>query len=603
MGKVSLTTFQTDKILHNAYNLLSREKNTINDLNVFPVPDGDTGLNMTLTIQTALNSLKKKDIETLCIREYLMNFANGMILNSRGCSGVILALFCKGLAESVKQSDHLNNISNSELSAAFRLGYELAYKETPSPCEGTMLTMMKVFANYFEKFTREKNSNPFSIIKKIIPILEETLEKTPEMLPILKKAGVVDSGAMGFLILIKGVALELKYNRSIIKPLMTTANILLISKYVRSFVTQKKSGKRNKLFKTIILNYQPKNITNFTFSNIIKMFNNLVQKKDNIKIAKAIIQKSEDLVESWSSNIQYRYCTEFIMEANHINEQNLKSQLNNWGDSLIIIESEDIYKIHIHTNKPKSLLKLCEKWGKITFTKVDDMKKQHHNLISQDKSYYDKDNAVLLIVNGDGFAEILKGLGATDIVIYKKVKPSVNQVQNAIIKTRAKNVIVAADDTDILPSFKSAITLCKSNIELIETNSIIQLISMMYNYSDSLDVMQNANIMRDNLDNIKSCKIARATRSFNEDLISMEKGDFFTIYNHKIILSSKNIQDILIQSINKLKGEESLISLYYSEMKKNKSEILYLMQSTFRNISFETYYGGQNKFNYYITFE
>ncbi|MCK4695182.1 MAG: DAK2 domain-containing protein, partial [Candidatus Cloacimonetes bacterium] len=135
---MSLTAFQTDKILHNAYNLLSREKNTINDLNVFPVPDGDTGLNMTLTIQTALNSLKKKDIETLCIREYLMNFANGMILNSRGCSGVILALFCKGIAESVKQSDHLNNISNSELSAAFRLGYELAYKETPSPCEGTM---------------------------------------------------------------------------------------------------------------------------------------------------------------------------------------------------------------------------------------------------------------------------------------------------------------------------------------------------------------------------------------------------------------------------------------------------------------------------------
>ena len=600
---MSLTAFQTDKILHNAYNLLSREKNTINDLNVFPVPDGDTGLNMTLTIQTALNSLKKKDIETLCIREYLMNFANGMILNSRGCSGVILALFCKGIAESVKQSDHLNNISNSELSAAFRLGYELAYKETPSPCEGTMLTMMKVFANYFEKFTREKNSTPFSIIKKIIPILEETLEKTPEMLPILKKAGVVDSGAMGFLVLIKGVALELEYNRSIIKPLMTTANILLISKYVRSFVTRKKSGKRNKLFKTIILNYQPKSITNFTLSNIIKMFNNLVQKKDNIKIAKAIIQKSEDLVESWSSNIQYRYCTEFIMEANHINKQNLKSQLNNWGDSLIIIESEDIYKIHIHTNKPKSLLKLCETWGKITFTKVDDMKKQHHNLISQDKAYYDKDNAVLFIVNGDGFAEILKGLGATDILIYKKVKPSVNQVQNAIIKTRAKNVIIAADNTDILPSLKSAITLCKSNIELIETGSIIQLISMMYNYSDSLDVMQNANIMRDNLDNVKFCKIARATRSFNEDLIFMEKGDFFTIYNNKIILSSKNIQDILIQSINKLKGEESLISLYCAEMGKNKSEILYLMQSTFRNISFETYYGGQNKFNYYITFE
>jgi dihydroxyacetone kinase-like predicted kinase len=206
-------------------------------------------------------------------------------------------------------------------------------------------------------------------------------------------------------------------------------------------------------------------------------------------------------------------------------------------------------------------------------------------------------------VNGDGFAEILRGLGATDILVYKKVKPSVHQIQNALIKTRAKNIITAADDADILASLKSAITLCKSNIELIETYNIISIISMMYNYSNAIDVMQNAKMMRESLSNIKFCKIARATRNFEENNLSVRKGDFFTIYQDKIILSAKHIDKAIIQSISEIRENESLVTLYKGRMNKNDDKLMPLLKSKFSNIEFEIYNSGQDRYNYYVTFE
>ena len=600
---MALNPVNLDKILYNALSLLSKEKTDINNLNVFPVPDGDTGLNMTLTLQGALNSLKKYDLKNLSLKTYLKHFASGMIMNSRGCSGVILALFFKGAAQSIQLIKDSDNISNQNIVLALRKGCDLAYSETSNPQEGTILTMMKVLADNFEKKTQTNHSNPLNILKSVIPVLEKTLKQTPEMLPVLKKAGVVDSGAMGFLVLVKGIVMELEYNDSIIKPLMTIANILLISKYVHSFVVKKKRGKHITLVKTLISNLPLKNVSNFSLASIINLFDNLIQKKDNHIIAEDIIQKSEDLVETWNASIQYRFCAEFILESDSVDKVVLESNLEKWGDSLIVIHSDNNFKVHIHTNKPKSLLKTSARWGKISFTKVDDMKKQHHNLISEDKAYYDKGMAVLLIINGDGFANILKGLGATDILLYKKVKPSVIHIRNALIKTRAKNILVAADDKDISASLKSAITLCKSNIELIETNSIIQIIGMMYNYSDTLDIIQNAQIIRNNLNDFKFCKIAQATRDFEEDHIWVRKKDYFAICQNKVISSSKEIDKTISEAISYTIKNETLVTFYSGKGVINRDKIISALQTQFKHIAFESYYGGQNKYDYYIVFE
>ncbi|OPX26296.1 MAG: hypothetical protein B1H06_05845 [Candidatus Cloacimonas sp. 4484_143] len=598
---MAINIIQINTILNNAYDLLSREKNHINNLNVFPVPDGDTGLNMALTLQGALNNIKSHSIKSMTIQEYVDCFTEGALLNSRGCSGSILALFCKGISESIKLTE--GSISNDELSSALKKGCEIAYRETTNPTEGTMLTMMRVLSEQFEKLCSESSNNTFFLIKKIIPSLEDTLEKTPEMLPILKKAGVVDSGAMGFLILIKGISFELEHNESIIKPIFSIANILIISKYVRSFVSHKKYGKRNRFIRTFITNVPLKNISNINLTNIIKLFNNLLQKKNNEKLAETIIQKSDELSETWNPNIKFRYCTEFILESENLDKTEFENKLSSWGDSLIIIHSNNIFKIHIHTNRPKSLLKTCEELGKISSTKIDDMKKQHHNLISEDKAYYNKDIALLLILNGNGFADIMKGLGTVDIFTYQKVKPSVNQIKNAILKTRAKNIIIAADDSDIIPTLKSAITLSKSNIELIESKNIIQLINIMYHYSEFQDLYQNTKVIREHLDNIKFCKIARATRDFAEENINVKEGDFFSIYQNKIFFSAGRKEIIIEKSISELIDTETLITIYYGKKENNTDKVVSKLKGKFENITFESYYGGQNRYNYYITFE
>ncbi len=600
---MDINTIHINTILNNACNFLSREKNYINNLNVFPVPDGDTGLNMILTVRGALNSIKTNSLKAMSIQEYVDCFAEGALLNSRGCSGSILALFCKGISDSIKLTDGLGTISNDKLSAALKKGYETAYQNTIDPTEGTMLTMMRVLSEKFEQLSSESSGETLNLIKKIIPDLEETLKNTPEMLPILKKAGVVDSGAMGFLILVKGISFELEYDDSIIKPIFTIANILLISKYVRSFASGRKHGKHNRLIKTVITNVPLRNISNINLTNIISMLNNLLQKKDNGKLAETIIRKSDELSETWNPNIKYRYCTEFILESDNPDKTGLESKLSDWGDSMIIIHSNNVLKIHIHTNKPKTLLKFCEEFGKISSTKIDDMKKQHHNLISEDRAYYNKDIALLLIVNGVGFAEILKGLGAVDILCYKKVKPSVNQIQNALLKTRSKNIIVAADDSDILPALKSAVTLSKSNIELIESNNVVQLISIMYYYSEYQDIILNTKVIREHLDDIRFCRIARATRDFAEENINVKKGEFFSIYQNRIIFSDRQKVTVIEQSISKLTGTETLITIYCGKNENNTDKTVHKLQSKFEDITIESYYGGHNKYNYYIIFE
>jgi len=600
---MDINTIQINSILNNSCNLLSREKNYINNLNVFPVPDGDTGLNMILTVRGALNSIKSHSFKAMSIQEYVACFAEGALLNSRGCSGSILALFCKGISDSIKLTDGTESISNNKLSAALKKGCETAYQNTINPTEGTMLTMMRVLSEKFEQLSSDSSNNTLYLIKKIIPSLEETLKNTPEMLPVLKKAGVVDSGAMGFLILVKGISFELEYNESIIKPIFSIANILIISKYVRSFVSHKKYGKRNRFIRTFITNVPLKNISNINLTNIINMLNNLLQKKDNGKLAETIIRKSDELSETWNPNIKYRYCTEFILESENLDKAEFENKLKEWGDSLIIIHSNNIFKIHIHTNKPKTLLKFCEELGKISSTKIDDMKKQHYNLISEDRAYYNKDIALLLIVNGAGFADILKGLGTVEILCYKKVKPSVNQIHNALLKTRAKNIIAAADDSDILPALKSAITLSKSNIELIESKNVVQLISIMYYYSEFQDLYQNTKVIRENLDNIKFCKIARATRDFAEDNVNVKKGDFFSIYQNRMVFSDRQKGTVIEQSISKLTGMENLITIYCGKKENNTDKIVSKLQSKFENITFESYFGGQDRYNYYITFE
>jgi len=589
--------------IENIYKYLQRQKEYINRLNVFPVPDGDTGLNMTLTIQGALANMHNYEKESISTGEYLKTFAEQMLLNSRGCSGVILSLYCQGISQVIENND----FSKDNICKALENGYKNAYEGTEDPKEGTMLTLMREFKEKYGEIMKE-DDDPSSIIKNCIPYLKEVLKKTPDMLPVLKQAGVVDSGAAGFLIILQGINRELKINGSAHNNLPVSI-ILNINKATRKYLDGKFANFNKNSIAALITNIDIEKLHNLRLLNIIedvkRFINNLQSNGNKFLNKKAIISDLEDMKNSWNPEIKFKYCTEFILETDQISsKEQIKEIIGEYGDSLIILNSGDKYKVHIHTDKPESVFKDVSKYGEIIFTKVDDMKKQHRNLISNDTIDYEREKSVFCLVSGKGFAEILKKLGADDVFCYGKNKPSVERIVKELNRLRTKNIIVAADDKDILMALKYAASLSKSNVNIVESNNVVSLISMMMNISKELDITTTLESVMNSLNDIRFCGIAKAFRdTTTEDGKKVHKNEFFTIYNGKIILSDKNLEILIDNTIRKLIKDESLISIYKGIPAKKENNLISKLKKSFPDFEFEEYYGGQYQYNYYITFE
>ncbi|MEA3500053.1 MAG: DAK2 domain-containing protein [Candidatus Marinimicrobia bacterium] len=589
--------------LENIYKYISRYKEYINRLNVFPVPDGDTGLNMTLTIQGALTSLQNYNGNTFTIGEYLKYFAEQMLMNSRGCSGVILSSYCHG----VSQITANNDFSTKNIFKALEHGYKVAYESTENPKEGTILTLMREFKEKYGELMEEYD-DPAIIVKKCIPYLKKILKKTPDMLPVLKQAGVVDSGGAGFVIILEGIDKETKNNRFISNSLPVSI-ILNINKTTKKLLKNRLSKFNRNSFTTLLLDLGIKKLPNIRLNNIIEnvkhFINNLQNNGNKLSNKKEIISDLKDMKKTWTQKIKQRYCTEFVIKTNKISsKEQMKDIISKYGDNLIILNNNDKYKVHIHTNKPNSVFKDVSKYGELIFTKVDDMKKQHRNFISNDTIDYEREKSIFCIVSGEGFKKILKELGADDILCYGKNKPSVKQLVKKLDRLKTKNIIVAADDKDILMSLKYAASLSKSNVNIVESNNVISLISMMMRISKELDITTIFDSIMSSLNDIRFCGIAKSIRNTTtEDGKIINKNDFFAIYKSKIILSDKNIEQLINKIIKKLIKDKTLVTLYRGIPAKKHKNILNKLQKTFNDIEFEEYYGGQYQYYYYITFE
>lgn len=589
--------------IENIYKYLHRHKEYINRLNVFPVPDGDTGLNMTLTIQGALSNLQDYNEKPISTGEYLNHFAEQMLVNSRGCSGVILSLYCQGVSQVIANSD----FSKENIFKALENGYKNSYEGTEDPREGTMLTLMCEFKEKYGELMKEED-DPAVIIKKCIPYLKEVLKKTPDMLPVLKQAGVVDSGGAGFLIILQGINRELKINELALSSLPVSI-ILNINRATKKYLNGKLSNFNKNSIATLLPHLGIEKLHNIRLHNIIEdvknLINNLQSNGNRLLNKKAIISDLEDMENSWNPEIKQRYCTEFILKTNEISsKEQIKEIIGEYGDSLIILNSGDKYKVHIHTNKPDSVFKDVSEYGELLFTKVDDMKKQHRNFISSDTIDYEREKSVFCIVSGEGFSKILKELGADDVLCYGKNKPSVNHLVKELNKLRTKNIIVAADDKDILMALKYAASLSKSNVHIVESNNVISLISMMMGISKELDITTMFESIMSSLNDTRFCGIARSVRNTTaENGKTINKNDFFAVYNGRIILSDKDLEQIINKSIEELIKEESLITIYKGILAKKQKSIIPKLKKSFPELVFEEYYGGQYQYHYYITFE
>lgn len=603
MTQTENTTAVIRNRIENIYKYLYLHKEYINRLNVFPVPDGDTGLNMALTMQGALANMRDYEEASMPTGEYLKNFAEQMLLNSRGCSGVILSLYCQGVSQVIENND----FSKENIYRALENGYKNAYEGTEDPREGTMLTLMRELKDKYGELMKG-DDDPANITKQCIPYLKEVLNKTPDMLPVLKQAGVVDSGGAGFLIILEGINRKLKGNELTIRSLPVSI-ILNINKVAKKYLDGRLSKFNKKTIEALLTNIETEKLHNSRLSKIMEdiggVVRNLQDNGNRLSKKETIINSLEDMDGSWNPEIKFKYCTEFVLETDQISsKEQIKGIIGGYGDSLIILNSGDKYKVHIHTDKPEAVFKDVSKYGNLIFTKVDDMSKQHKNLVSNDSIDYEREKSVFCLVSGKGFAEILKKLGADDVFCYGKNKPSVERIVKELDRLRTKNIIVAADDKDILMALKYAGSLSKSNIHIVEADNVISLISMLLNISKDLDITNTIESIMNSLNDIRFFGIAKAVRNTTTEYgIKVNKNEFFAMYKGSIILSDKNLQTLLVNAIQKLRKDESLISLYRGVRVKREKSFIPKLKETFPDWEIEEYYGGQYKFDYYVTLE
>lgn len=538
---------------------LESNKEKINDLNVFPVPDGDTGTNMTMTINSAADEVRC--IENPTMDNLSKAISTGSLRGARGNSGVILSQLFRGFCKEIKEHEELDM---KAIAVAMQKATETAYKAVMKPKEGTILTVARGIA---EKTVEEaeRTNNIAEAFENVLEHGEKVLASTPDMLPVLKQAGVVDSGGQGLLCVLYGCydALTGKVSEFDITP--ATGDVASAA-------------------------------TGATFDDV---------------------------------DIEFGYCTEFIIkldkEFTEEDEDEFKSYLNSVGDSIVCVALDDIVKIHVHTNHPGEVFEKGLTYGQLSRMKVDNMREEHENkIISQsavDKANEEKANeavetphvelkelGVLAVVPGDGLTEIFKGIGADATISGgQTMNPSTEDILNAVMKIPAKTVFVLPNNSNIILAATQADVLCdEKDIIVIPTKTIPQGISALVSFDPTGDADSNKDNMMEAIDCVLSGQVTYAVRDTQIDGHDVKKGDYIAINDEGLVASETDIKDSVIKMLDGMVSDDhELISIYYgSDVDEADAEaIAAIVEEKYSYLDVELEYGGQPVYYYIISVE
>lgn len=541
---------------------LEAKKEWINDLNVFPVPDGDTGTNMTLTIMSA--SKEVSNIETPDMESLAKAISSGSLRGARGNSGVILSQLLRGFTKVIREYDA---IDSRVLSLAFEKAVETAYKAVMKPKEGTILTVARGMS---EKMT--ELAPKISDIKKLLGLVieygDEVLNYTPELLPVLKQAGVVDSGGQGLMQLMKG------------------AYDALMGKKV-------------------------------DYSNVISESRPAAGKETTA--AKGI----EDV------NIEFGYCTEFIVNIEkkygEKEEAAFKAFLESIGNSIVIVSDDEMVKVHVHTNHPGLAFEEGLKYGSLSRMKVDNMREEHEERLIANASKVAGDNketehkeAEEEIVNekygfisvsaGDGLTEIFKCLGVNYVIEGgQTMNPSTEDMLNAIENVHADNIFILPNNSNIILAANQAQSIVEDkNVIVVPTKTVPQGISALLAYSEEAAPEDNFNAMSEEIARVKSGSVTYAVRDTEVDDKVIRQGDIMGIGDKTILSVGQNISEVTKDLIDNLMDDDSeLISIYYGNDIEEASaeELAKQIEEAYPDADVELNYGGQPIYYYIVSVE
>lgn len=554
MALKSIDAVMIQKMFLSGAKALEAKKEYINELNVFPVPDGDTGTNMTMTIMSAAKEVT--NLEKPSMDELGKAISSGSLRGARGNSGVIMSQIFRGFVKEIKGNDTLDVtiIGNAVQHAA-----ETAYKAVMKSKEGTILTVAKAGAEKAEDMLI--NSDTDDIIEfcdAIVAHMEDTLLKTPDMLPVLKQAGVVDSGGEGLMTFLRGAIDALK-------------------------------GK----------------VSDFT-----------VKVSGTSKVVKASTTATEE------ADIKFGYCTEFIImleREQDVVERQLKEYLQKIGDCVVVVADDDIVKVHVHTNDPGLAIQKALTYGSLTSMKIDNMREEHHEKVIKDaekaakaeteaKSEPEKEVGFIAVSAGEGLSDIFKDLGV-DFIIEggQTMNPSTEDILEAVDKVNAKNIFVLPNNGNIILAAEQAKQLTENkNLIVIPSKNIPQGISAMINYVANKSVDENEKNMSTEMLNIKSGQVTYAVRDTNMDGKDIKQGDFMGLTDKTIVAVEKNVDDAATALIDSMIDDDAeLVSLYYGADvdEDGANKLADKLADKYENVEFEVQFGGQPVYSYFISVE
>lgn len=530
---------------------LEAKKEWINELNVFPVPDGDTGTNMTMTIMSAAKTLAAEegdDIASMC-----KAIAQGSLRGARGNSGVILSQLFRGAAKILKESPVVDVF---EIALAFDKASETAYKAVMKPKEGTILTVARAMGEKALEI-HDEYDDIIAFLEAVLAYGDETLKKTPEMLPVLKKAGVVDSGGQGLMVILHGILEGLK------------GNVIELGDVVLS---TKSEGSANGAAR-------------------------------------------EDID---TSDIKFGYCTEFIVNLNKEftdkDEEEFKEFLTSIGDSLVCVADDEVVKIHVHTNDPGLAIQRGLTFGELTNLKIDNMREEHRERVIKgvdqilESQKQKKKMGVISVSAGSGLTSIFKEIGV-DVVVEggQTMNPSTEDILNAVEHLNAETIYILPNNKNIILAAEQAAKIVEDKkVVVIPTKTIPQGITAMISLSEDRSAEENLENATEEISNVKSAQITYAVRNTTIDDVEIHENDVMALGDSGIIGVDKSIDSAVDKALaNMIDDSSELVCLYYGEevSEEDAGKLCDELVGKYENVEFELHFGGQPVYYYFISVE
>ena len=535
-------------MMSNAANKLELQSEYVNSLNVFPVPDGDTGTNMSMTFRAAVKEIEGMDNKN--IGEVSKKLAKGALMGARGNSGVILSQILRGISKGLEGKEEADA---SEFANALLEGSKSAYKAVMRPTEGTILTIVRTAG---EVAVALKEDNITELMREVCRESKIMLDKTPEMLPALKKAKVVDSGGMGLLIILQGMQEALE--------------------------------------------------------NGLKVTTGTPQA---VKSSVAKAQRSETMSEE---DIKFGYCTEFIIlgDSNHAEE--FKSKVINKGDSLVVVGYEDVIKVHIHTNNPGKVLEEAVKFGELSKIKIDNMREEHREMLEgmyEEAAETEesvaagefKKYAFISVAIGEGMKNIFKDLGV-DYVIEggQTMNPSTQDMLEAIEKLNAEHIFILPNNKNIIMAANQAAEISDKDIRVIPTKTIPQGITCITMFNPEADVEENTEELKEAMEMVKTTSVTYAVRDTEVDGKEIKEGNILGLVEGKIKEVGEDPYKVAEDLIDSLVDEDSeLITIFYGKdcEEEKVDALIEKLEGKYEDLDVQCYKGEQPLYYFIMSVE